>query len=140
MCIRDSDDIVLAVFYLHAVRIAQAEPLFGNLSDLVAALTDGVLVVEDVTLHLQIGTIPDLYYPAVAQRGDQGFLNQRQTLAARPFNLHRILDTQHASLDFAQLAPGAVFKKQRVAHTQHLAIYFECPVAVLIFDPEIIAK
>ncbi len=66
---RQDDDVILIGFDQHAIGVSQPEPALGHLSDLAAALADGVLVVEDIALHLQIRAIANLNRPAVAAVG-----------------------------------------------------------------------
>ncbi len=54
-------------------------------------------------------------------------------------DLHRVLHPQHALLDLAQLAAGAVLKEQRLPHAQRLAVDLENPLAALVLDPEVVA-
>ena len=51
---RDSQNegIVLALGNLHTVGVAKPEPLFQDLAHLPAALTDTVLVIQDIALFV----------------------------------------------------------------------------------------
>ena len=65
---RQDHNIILARFNFHTVAISYAEPLLGNLGDLVRALTDAVLVVQDIAFYLQVGSVLDLDRKTVAHR------------------------------------------------------------------------
>jgi hypothetical protein len=52
---RQDEDIVLPGLDLHTVGITHPEPLLGNLGHLSPALTDGVFMIENIALHLQVG-------------------------------------------------------------------------------------
>jgi hypothetical protein len=67
---RQDEDIILSGLDLHAVGVAHAKPLLGNLGHLIATLADGVLVVENIALHLQVGPCPGyMGYPPRKLRG-----------------------------------------------------------------------
>src|SRR5262249_6176821 len=77
-CHGQNNDIVLAGCDLHAIAVTQAEPLLGDLRYFVVALTDGVLVVQDIAVDLQLGAVLDVDRKAVTQRGNQGFFDHGQ--------------------------------------------------------------
>ncbi len=70
---RQDDDIVLTGIDGHAVAVAHAEPFLRHLGHLVAALANGVLVIQDVAFHLQVWAVLDLDREAVAYRTYDGY-------------------------------------------------------------------
>jgi hypothetical protein len=139
---RDSqdDNIVLTGFDQNTIGVGQPEPAFGHLGDLIIALADGVLVVEDIALHLQIRAVAHLDRPAIAQWGDQRLLDRGKGFAFGTFDGHGVPDGQQPLLDLAQLGAVHILEEERVAHAQHLAVDLEGAAAVLILDPEIVAE
>ena len=85
------------------------------------------------------GPALDLDHPALAHGRDQGFLDHGKLLAVRSFDLHAVLDAQHALLDLAQLIAVGILEDQGLAHTQRLAVHLEHLLAMVVLDPEIIA-
>src|SRR6476661_4169632 len=56
----EHEDHVEWIADLDAVRVADTEPLLGDLGDLITVAFDLVLVVDDVAVDLQVGTAVDL--------------------------------------------------------------------------------
>ena len=115
-------NVILTWFNLDAVGVGQAEPLFGNFGDFASAFADGVLVIQNVALHLQIWAVSNFHYPTVAQRRDQRLLDDGQALVVWPLNRHRIFDAQQFLLNFALGLALHIFKKEGVknVHTHQL--------------------
>ena len=63
---RQDEDIVLPGLDLHPIGIAHPEPFLGNLGNLISALADSVLMVENIALHFQVGATSDPDRPALA--------------------------------------------------------------------------
>ena len=78
------------------------EPLLGYFGHFLVAIFDLVLVVEDITLHFQIGGLANLDHPAIAYRSDNGFFDRGYWLTAWSVNIHRIADTDDLLLDLAE--------------------------------------
>ena len=55
---RQDQHIILTRIDRNTVAVAQAEPLLGDFRHLVAAFADGVLVIQDVALHIQVWARP----------------------------------------------------------------------------------
>src|SRR5512137_513287 len=136
---RQDQNVVLPRLDLHAVRDAQAEPLLGRLRDLAAALLEGVFVIEDVALNVDVRSALNVQHKARAQRRDHRLLEAGIRRAARAFDVHRVAHARDLLLNLAQFAAGAIFKDQRAAHAQRLAVYFIDLLAAPVFDPEIVA-
>src|SRR5205814_1039298 len=111
---RQDEDIVLSGLDLHTVGIAHPEPLLGNLSHLLPALTDRVLMVENIALHFQVGPAFDLDRPAFAHGCDQGLLDYGHVISSRALDFHAVLDAQYALLDLGQFLAAAVFEDERL--------------------------
>lgn len=132
-------NVVLPWVDCHAVAVAQPEPFLGYLGHLIAAFTDGVLMVQNVAFHIQVRTAFDLNYPTVSNWGYQGFLDCGEVFTLWSFNLHAVFNAQHTLLHLGKLIAVRVFEDQGLSHAQRLAVDFEYPLALLVLDPEIVA-
>ena len=131
---RQDEDIVLPGLDLHTVGITHPEPLLGNLGHLIPALTDGVFMVENIALHLQVGPTFDLDCPALTQGCDQSLLDHGYLIPTGALDFHAILDAQHALLDIGQLRTSAVLENERLTHSQGLTIHFEYLLTAVVFN------
>ena len=95
-------------------------------------------MVQDVASDIQVGAVPDVDTPAVAQGGDQGLPDHGHLLPIGIFDLHRILDGEQPLLDPAQRVPCHIQEHICFADAQDLAVHPEYSLAAFIFDPEII--
>ena len=63
----EDQDVVLAWRNLHPVAITDPEPPLGDLGNLGPVTFDRVLVIHDVPLGVQVGTVFELRYPSLAE-------------------------------------------------------------------------
>src|SRR5439155_7360339 len=124
---------------LDPVGVSDPEPLLGHLGHRGPAVLDGVLVVDDIALDVQVRAVRHLDGPPVAQRGDQRLLYRRDGVPARVLDLHRVPYPGHALLDLQQLPAVAIFEDQRLADPQGLAVDLEDPLALVVLDPVVVA-
>ena len=114
--------IILAGRDLDPVGIPGPEPSFGHLGDLGPVALDGVLVVDDVALDVQVRAVFHLRYPPLPQRRDHGFFDDRDPLPVRPFDLHAVPQMQHPFLDLAQFTAVHVLEQDGLPDPQRLAV------------------
>ena len=114
--------IILAGRDLDPVGIPGPEPSFGHLGDLGPVALDGVLVVDDVALDVQVRAVLHFRYPSFPQRRDHGFFDDRDPLPVRPFDLHAVPQMQHPFLDLAQLTAVHVLEQDGLPDAQRLAV------------------
>ena len=95
-CDRDGKDenIVLPILDLHSIGVGQAEPLLRNFSNLGPSLLHRILMVKDISLHIEIGSVMDLHIPLIPEGSDERLLDRGNVLAVRILDHHRILDGQ----------------------------------------------
>jgi hypothetical protein len=112
--------------------------MLGYLSHRAVALADGVLVVEDVALHLQIKAVAHLDHPALAQRGNQRLLECSQGFTVGSLDGHGVPDGRQPLLELTKLGVAHILKEEGIAHAQYLAVKFEGAPTFLILDPKIV--
>src|SRR3954463_308840 len=129
---------VMLLCDLYAVGVRDAEPLLGHLGYLLAVLADPVLVVDDVSLDVQVVPMLDVDVEPFPQRGDQSLLHRRHAVTVAVLDLHAVAHPQHALLDLEQLMAGRILQNQGVPHSQRLAVDLERAPALLVFDPVVV--
>src|SRR5260221_1908135 len=132
------DHVVLTRLDLDTIRVRHAEPLLRHFGDFVAVGVQGVLVIQNIALNLQVRAVAHVDGPPLTQRCDKGLLNGSKSLAAGSLDHHRILHPQHALLDLAELTPVWVLEDERVAHAQCLAVHLEGVLAAISVNVEIV--
>src|SRR5437016_3916107 len=105
---RQDEDLVLPWFDLHPVGIAHPEPFLGNLGHLLPALADGVLVVENIALHLQVG-------PALSWRASRRSSLLLRILVSPSFKVRCCQLILHISV------PAQCFHRRRSVNLARLA-------------------
>ncbi|HEY3952170.1 MAG TPA: hypothetical protein VGM53_02250, partial [Streptosporangiaceae bacterium] len=131
--------IILAGRDLDPVGIPGPEPSLGHLGGLGPVALDGVLVVDDVALDVQVLAVFQLRYPSLPQRLDHGFVDHRDPLPVRPFDLHAVPQMQHPFLDLAQFTAVHVLEQDGLPDPQRLAVQLEDPLPVSVFDLVVVA-
>ena len=54
------EDVILSIVDLDAVGVCKTEPFLGDFGNLIPSLLDGVFVVEDVALNIEVRSIVDI--------------------------------------------------------------------------------
>ena len=131
--------IILAGRDLDPVGIPGPEPSLGHLGGLGPVALDGVLVVDDVALDVQVRAVFHLRYPSLPERLDHGLVDHRDPVPVRPFDLHAVPQMQHPFLDLAQLTAVHVLEQDGLPDPQRLAVQLEDMLALLVLDFVVVA-
>jgi hypothetical protein len=94
-------------------------------------------MIDDVSVHFQIFTIPHVYGVALTQRRNQRLLHRRQFVVAA-LDLHRVVHSKLLLLDLAQLGPIAVLDDHGLSDPQRFAVDLEDSLASVVLDPVVI--
>src|SRR5215469_10343900 len=135
----EDQDVVLPGRYLYSVGVAGPEPSLGHLGDPLPVALEGVLVIDHVALDAQVRAVFDLDRPLLALRRDHGLLDQSYPVPGRIFDLHAVLEMQHALLDLAQFAAVHVLEPDRLADRPRLAVQLEDVLAAIVFDHVVVS-
>src|SRR4029079_5509713 len=119
---------------LDAVGVPDPEPLLGHLRHLLCDDLELVLVVDDVSLDLDVVPVLDIDLPALSQRSDQGLVDLGHLLGGGPLDAHRVPNVQHSRLDPAEDVATDVLEVQGATHPERLAVDPEGTLAGHILD------
>src|SRR6478672_11471282 len=124
--------LVLSCGDLDAIRVTHAEPLLRDLRDHVVVTLDLVLVVDDVSLRLEILAALDLDVEAVPDTHER--LVDRGDGAVATLDGHLVADRELLLLDLRDLVAVSVLEDERVAQAHRLAGDLVDPLAVVILN------
>src|SRR4051812_14242760 len=126
---------VLVLSELDPVGVPDAEPLLGDLCDLVAVALDLVLVVEDVAMGLQVLAALDVDDVVVAD-ADESLVDSGGRGAM--LDRHLVAGAELLLLDLGDLIAAGGLEGEGVAEAHGLAVDLVGLVALFVLDPVVV--
>src|SRR4030042_2653179 len=136
---RKDEDIVLSRLNRNAVAVSQVEQFLGNLGDFVATVDNCILMVKDIAMDFQVGSMSHTNHEVLHEWSEESFFNHSQLLTIGSLNLHRFLDGEHDFVNFCQLFPVGILKDKVFIQT-YFSVYFIDLFRLLILHPIVTAN
>src|SRR5260370_3968453 len=129
--------VILAWCHLDPIGVAHAEPLLRDFRYGLPAAVDSILVVDDVSLDVQVWTTPHVDAVPIAKRGYHRLLDCGDDLATA-FDVHRVFHAEHFLLNPRQLAPLQILHDECVTDTECLTVDLVDALTALVLDEVVV--